>query len=75
MGQTEGITRYVCDRCGSEEFLEAGDRKRETWADITRYATGGIVVRRLLCGVCNKAYATLTAKQDAEFTAFMTGGE
>lgn len=75
MAQTENITRYICDRCGAEEYLEAGDRKREAWTDITRYATGQIVVRRLLCGVCARAYATLTAKQDTEFTTFMAGGE
>ena len=51
MAQTENITRYICDRCGAEEYLEAGDRKRESWTDITRYATGRIEVRRLLCGV------------------------
>lgn len=75
MAQTENITRYICDRCAAEEYLEAGDRKREAWTEITRYATGRIEVRRLLCGTCAKAYAGLTAKQDAEFTTWMAGGE
>lgn len=74
MAQTENITRYVCDRCGAEEYLESGDRKREAWQEVERYATGKVPVARLLCGACYKDYGTLTAKQDSEFTTWMQGG-
>lgn len=74
MAQTDNITRYICDRCAKEEYLESGDRKRDSWQELTRYTADNVDAHRLLCADCMKEYKALVAKQDADFNSFMAGG-
>lgn len=75
MAKTEGITRYVCDRCGKEAYLSKGDPAISDWRDVSRVTADGVQKSVLLCSSCNSDYKSLAAGQDAEYNAFMAESE
>ncbi len=74
MAKTDGITRYVCDRCGKIEYLVSDDPRKSDWRDVSRVTADGVDTKRLLCSTCNKEYKSLVATQDAAFNSFMAEG-
>lgn len=74
MAKTEGISRYICDRCGEEQYMVSDDPRKSEWRDIERITADGVSTRRLLCSECNREYKALVAEQDAAFNTFMTEG-
>lgn len=74
MAKTDGITRYVCDRCGKSDYLVGDDPRKSDWRDVSRVTADGVSTSRLLCADCNKSYKSLVATQDAAFNAYMTEG-
>lgn len=75
MAKTDGITHYVCDRCGADAYLAANSADSVDWREVERYDQYGSRASRLLCKACTDTYKQLAAKQDAEFQAFMAAKE
>lgn len=75
MAKTDGITHYVCDRCGADAYLAANSAASADWREVERYDQYGSKASRLLCKVCLAEYKQLAAKQDVEFQAFMAAKE
>ena len=71
MAKTDGITHYVCDRCGSDAYLAANSAASSDWREIERFDQYGSKASRLLCKSCTDEYKQLAAQQDAAFQAFM----
>lgn len=71
MAKTDGITHYVCDRCGSDAYLAANSAASADWREVERIDQYGSKASRLLCKACTDAYKRLAAQQDAAFQEFM----
>lgn len=71
MAKTDGITHYVCDRCGSDAYLAANSAASADWREVERFDQYGSKASRLLCKSCTDKYKQLAAQQDAAFQAFM----
>lgn len=71
MAKTDGITHYVCDRCGADAYLAANSAATADWREVERFDQYGSRASRLLCKACTDEYKQLAAQQDAAFQAFM----
>lgn len=71
MAKTDGITHYVCDRCGADAYLQQGAAAAGDWREVERFDQYGSKASRLLCKSCTDEYKQLAAQQDAAFQAFM----
>lgn len=75
MAKTDGITHYVCDRCGSDAYLAANSAASADWRGVERFDQYGSKATRLLCKSCTDEYKKLAAQHDAAFQAFMAAKE
>lgn len=71
MAKTEGFTRFICDRCGTTEFLAHNNIKDTNWHDVAHFTSEGITVNRLLCNKCFADYKVKASVHDADFNDFM----
>lgn len=71
MAKTDGITHYVCDRCGADAYLAANSAATADWREVERFDQYSSKASRLLCKACTDEYKKLAAKQDAAFQEFM----
>lgn len=71
MAKTDGITHYVCDRCGADAYLAANSAATADWREVERFDQYSSKASRLLCKSCTDEYKKLATKQDAAFQEFM----
>lgn len=72
--RTSNLTRYTCDRCGTNQIIADGDNT-SLWHDIRRINASDTDAKYLLCDPCFKIWRPLQQRHDIEFSQFMTSAE
>lgn len=77
MAKTSGFTEYVDDRDASiSATLRDNDpRTKAEWFEVSRFDGNGVKNTYLFSKANYNAFKQLMAKHDAEFNAWMLGGE
>lgn len=77
MAKTEGFTEYVDDKDPSivAQLRDNDPRTKSDWFEVSRVDANGVTNSYLLSKANYLAFKELTARHDAEFNAWMAGGE
>ncbi len=74
MGKTPGYNKYTCDKCALTKYAKDGESEVKLWKRVHHYNVDGVVIERLLCTDCSRAYRKLALNSDDEFNKFMSSG-
>lgn len=77
MGLQEGYNRYACDvkGCGKAKYAIPGSTAAAEFTTRSYIDINGQTISHMLCKEHAAAYDAIVTQHDAEFSAFMKGGE
>lgn len=77
MSVSEGFSRYTDDRDPSvqEMIRDTDSESKKRWHKVRRIDANGVEKDYLLEDANYKAFAKIASRHDAEFNAWMNGGE
>ena len=77
MAKTPGFTEYVDDRDATivAQLRDNDPRTKSDWFEVSRVDANGVTNSYLLCKANYNEFKKLIAKHDAEFNAWLAGGE
>lgn len=77
MAKTPGFTEYIDDRDASitAQLRDNDPRTKSDWFEVSRVDSNGVANSYLLSKANYQSFKQLAARHDAEFNAWMAGGE
>lgn len=73
--ESDGYSKYVCDKCGKTAYVAAGDTEAREWFTVRRYSAGKAddVTPDIyeLCSKCNSSFMAFMQENDESFEAWL----